>query len=98
MDNPNISVNSKGEIVIVIPEDADEDELVIDLDKLGIDIEQLGQEVNIVVEVEGDDELKEGFLDDDVTVEPIEWYFDDDAYGIVYYEFPKEYWLGGING
>ncbi|MCQ2970062.1 hypothetical protein SAMN05216439_1834 [Methanobrevibacter gottschalkii] len=91
MDNPKINVNSEDEIVIVVPKDVDEDELVIDLDELGIDIEQLGDEVNIVIQVEGDDELESDFItDEDFILEPNEWYFDDDPYGIVYYEFPEE--------
>ncbi len=90
MDNPKINVNSVDEIVIVVPEGVDKDELVIDLDELGIDIEQLSDEVNIVIQVEGADELEGDFIDDDYVVEPNEWYFDDDPYGIVYYEFPEE--------
>lgn len=92
MDNPKINVNSVDEIVIVVPEGVDKDELVIDLDELGIDIEQLSDEVNIVIQVEGADELEGDFIDDDYVVEPNEWYFDDDPYGIVYYEFPEEDW------
>lgn len=92
MDNPKINVNSEDKIVIVVPKDVDEDELVIDLDELGIDIDQLGDEVNIVIKVEGDDELENDFItDDDFTLEPNKWYFDDDLYGIVYYEFPEEW-------
>lgn len=95
MDNPKINVNSEDEIVIVVPKDVDEDELVIDLDELGIDIEQLGDEVNIVIQVEGDDELESDFItDEDFILEPNEWYFDDDPYGIVYYEFPEEWQVG----
>lgn len=91
MDNPKINVNSGDEIVIVIPEGVDEDELVIDLDELGIDLEQLGDEVNIVIQVEGADDLELDSIDDeDFILEPNEWYFDDDPYGIVYYEFPEE--------
>ena len=37
MEDPKINV-SPDEIVIVIPEDANEDELVIDLEELGIDL------------------------------------------------------------
>ena len=59
MREPKINVKSGDEIVIVIPEDADEDELVIDLDKLGIDVENLDEDVNIVVQIEGAD------IDDD---------------------------------
>ncbi len=91
MDNPKINVNSGDEIVIVIPEGVDEDELVIDLDELGIDLEQLGDEVNIVIQVEGADDLELDSIDDeDFILEPNEWYFDDDPYGIIYYEFPEE--------
>lgn len=90
MREPKINVKSGDEIVIVIPEDADEDELVIDLDKLGIDVENLDEDVNIVVQIEGadiDDDVDIFDEDDDVLDEPNEWYFDDDPYGVVYYEF-----------
>ena len=90
MREPKINVKSGDEIVIVIPEDADEDELVIDLDKLGIDVENLDEDVNIVVQIEGadiDDDVDIFDEDDDILDEPNEWYFDDDTYGIVYYEF-----------
>lgn len=74
------------EIVIVVPQDSDNDEVVIDFDKLGIDIESLGDNINIIVEVDGAD-----FENDDEDKEyiprPNEWFFDDDPYGIVYYEF-----------
>ena len=90
MKNQDIDVNSVEEIVIVVPEEAMQDgELEIDLDELGIDLESLGEEVNIVIQVEGegiDDELM--LDDDDEMAEPNEWYFDDDPYEIVYYEFP----------
>ena len=66
-------------------------EIFLSVDELGIDIEQLGDEVNIVIQVEGDDELESDFItDEDFILEPNEWYFDDDPYGIVYYEFPEE--------
>ena len=91
MNNPEINVNPGDEIVIVIPEGVDEDELVIDFDELGIDLEQLGDDVNIVIQVEGADDLEMDLIDDeDFRLEPNEWYFDDDPYGIVYYEFPPE--------
>ena len=91
MNNPDINVNPGDEIVIVIPEGVDEDELVIDFDELGIDLEQLGDDVNIVIQVEGADDLEMDLIDDeDFILEPNEWYFDDDPYGIVYYEFPPE--------
>ena len=77
MNNPEINVNPGDEIVIVIPEGVDEDELVIDFDELGIDLEQLGDDVNIVIQVEGADDLEMDLID-------------DDPYGIVYYEFPPE--------
>ena len=90
LKNQDIDVNSVEEIVIVVPEEAMQDgELEIDLDELGIDLESLGEEVNIVIQVEGegiDDELM--LDDDDEMTEPNEWYFDDDPYEIVYYEFP----------
>ena len=87
MKDPKININSADEIVIVIPEDADEDELVIDLDELGIDVENLSEDVNIVIQVEGGDDEIEIIDDEDFIEEPNEWYFDDDPYGVVYYEF-----------
>ncbi len=91
MDNENIDIKPGDEIVIVVPQDADEDDLVIDLDKLGIDVENLGDNVNIVVQVEGMEDIDEDmeFFDDDI-VRPNEWYFDDDPYDIVYYEFVND--------
>ena len=90
LKNQDIDVNSVEEIVIVVPEEAMQDgELEIDLDELGIDLESLGEEVNIVIQVEGDGIDDELMLDDDDEMtEPNEWYFDDDPYEIVYYEFP----------
>ena len=91
MQNQDIDINSVEEIVIVVPEDAMQDgELEIDLDELGIDLESLGEDVNIVIQVEGADGEDEDFMldDDDEMIEPNEWYFDDDPYEIVYYEFP----------
>ncbi|WP_407414120.1 hypothetical protein [Methanobrevibacter sp.] len=92
MDNQKLNVKPGDEIVIVIPEDADEDELVIDLDELGIDVENLGEDVNIVIQLEGeaeDGEFIEGVFDEDGNpLEANEWYFDDDPYKIVYYEYP----------
>lgn len=94
MKDSKIDISSADEIVIVVPEDAIKDgELEIDLDELGIDIESLDDDVNIVIEVEGDELLEDDLLDDDdedFMDEPNEWYFDDDQYGIVYYEFPIE--------
>ena len=91
MDNEKINITSPDEIVIVVPEEAFKDgELEIDLDELGIDIESLGEDVNIVIQVEGED-FEEFIQDDDMDdeiIEPNEWYFDDDPYEIVYYEFP----------
>ena len=90
-NNKKIDLKSADEIVIVIPEGVDQDELVIDLDELGIDVENLDDDVNIIIQIEGADELEEGLLDDeDFLDEPNEWFFDDDPYGIVYYEFPEE--------
>jgi len=89
LQNQNIDVKPGDEIVIVVPE-SDDDEIVIDLDELGIDLEALGEDVNIVIQVEGE-ESEEGFVlddGDDEIIEPNEWYFDDDPYDIVYYEFP----------
>ena len=90
MENPNIDIKAGDEIVIIVPEDADEDEIVIDLDALGIDVENLDQDVNIIIQVEGAEELEDEIMDDDEDEEPMEWYFDDDPYGIVYYEFVGE--------
>ena len=90
LNNQHIEVKPGDEIVIVIPESAVEgDEINIDLDELGIDLESLGDNVNIVVQIEGDD-IGEEFFDEgeDEIIEPNEWYFDDDPYEIVYYEFP----------
>ena len=89
MKDSKIDINSGDEIVIVVPEDAIEDgELEIDLDELGIDVESLGEDVNIVIQVEGAEDMDDDILDDeDFIEEPNEWYFDDDPYGIVYYEF-----------
>ena len=88
MQNQNIDVKPGDEIVIVVPE-SDDDEIVIDLDELGIDLESLGDDVNIVIQVEGEEDEDDLFLDDeDEVIEPNEWYFDDDPYKIVYYEFP----------
>jgi len=92
LNNKEINVKPGDEIVIVLPESAVEgDEIEIDLDELGIDVEALGEDVNIVIQIEGEGE-DDGIMleddDDDEMLEPNEWYFDDDAYGIVYYEFP----------
>lgn len=91
MKDPKIDINSGDEIVIVVPEGAVKDgELEIDLDELGIDIEQLDETVNIIIQVEGEDFIETELLDDDdFPDEPNEWYFDDDPYRIVYYEFPE---------
>ena len=92
MDDKNIDLSSVEEIVINVPEEAFKDgELEIDLDELGINVDELNDDVNIVIQVEGAEEIDEEdfFLDeDDDQIEPNEWYFDDDPYGIVYYEFP----------
>ena len=92
MKDPKINIDSADEIIIVVPPEALEDgELEIDLDELGIDVESLGDEVNIVIQVEGADEIEDDLVDDeDFIEEPNEWYFDDDPYGIVYYEFVDE--------
>ena len=70
------------EIVIVVSESSDGNEVVVDLDELGIDVENLDGDVNIIVQVEGAEDM-------DIK-QANEWFFDDDPYGIVYYEFPKE--------
>ena len=89
MKDSKMDISPGDEIVIVVPEDAIEDgELEIDLDELGIDVESLGEDVNIVIQVEGAEDMDDDILDDeDFIEEPNEWYFDDDPYGIVYYEF-----------
>lgn len=93
MENPKINLDSAEEIIIVVPPEAIEDgELEIDLDELGIDIESLGDNVNITIQVEGFEDVDDEILDDeDFVEEPNEWYLDDDAYNIVYYEFPEDY-------
>ena len=83
MKNPKVKINSGDEIVIIVPEEIDGDEIVIDLDELGVDVENLDEDVNIVIQVEGAEDV----TDDEFIEEPNEWYFDDDPYGIVYYEF-----------
>ena len=92
MDKQNVNVNPGDEIVIVLPESAiDGDEIEIDLDELGIDVESLGEDVNIVIQIEGEGEDDDDVFEDDdedEMMEPNEWYFDDDPYDIVYYEFP----------
>ena len=93
MKDSKIDIDSADEIVIVVPEDAIEDgELEIDLDKFGIDVESLGEDVNIVIQVEGAEDIddEDSLDDEDFIEEPNEWYFDDDPYGIVYYEFVDE--------
>ncbi|MEE0938499.1 hypothetical protein [Methanobrevibacter sp.] len=92
MNNEKINIDSAEEIVIVVPEEAVKDgELEIDLDELGIDVESLGEDVNIVIQVEGAEDLGDDLLDDeDYLEEPNEWYFDDDPYDIVYYEFVND--------
>ena len=96
MDNRNVNIKAADEIVIVLPESAmEDDEIEINLDELGIDLEALGDNVNIVVQIEGADADEGLILDGDdgeeEIMEPNEWYFDDDAYEIVYYEFPDVY-------
>ena len=96
MKDENVNIDSVDEIFIVVPEEAIKDgELEIDLDELGIDVEELGEDVNIVIQVEGEGELEGDILvddddDGDMLDEPNEWYFDDDPYNVVYYEFPDE--------
>ena len=92
MNNEKINIDSAEEIVIVVPEEAVKDgELEIDLDELGIDVESLGQDGNIVLQVECAEDVGDDLLDDeDYLEEPNEWYFDDDPYDIVYYEFVND--------
>ena len=89
MQNQNVDIKPGDEIVIVVPE-SDDDEIVIDLDELGIDLDALGEDVNIVIQMEGEESDNDFILDedDDELTEANEWYFDDDPYEIVYYEFP----------
>ena len=72
MENPNIDIKAGDEIVIIVPEDADEDEIVIDLDALGIDVENLDEDVNIIIQVEGAEELEDEIMDEyDEDEEPM---------------------------
>lgn len=89
LDDKDDGPNSDDEIVIVVPQDSVDDEVVIDFDELGIDIEDLGDNINIVIQVddvdfEADEEFSEG---KEYIPQPNQWFFDDDPYGIVYYEF-----------
>ncbi|MBQ2832625.1 hypothetical protein [Methanobrevibacter sp.] len=90
MTNRDVNVKPGDEIVIVLPESAmEDDEIEINLDELGIDLESLGEEVNIVIQIEGEDIDDDFILDEEEEIaEPNEWYFNDDPYKIVYYEFP----------
>ena len=91
LDNPNANVRSGDEIIIIVPENANEDELVINLDDLGIDVENMEDNINIVIQVEGMEGCVDAAVDeDDFLDEANEWYFNDDSYGIVYYEFPYQ--------
>ena len=85
-DAPEAEINSDDEIVIVLPENKNNDEFVIDLDELGIDLESLGKEVNIVVQVDRAN-LDENFEFNDGEIPQLEWCFDNDPYEIVYYKF-----------
>ncbi len=78
--------NDDAEMVIEIPEDADED-IVIPLDDY-IDVDGLneGQPIEIVVQVDSDGSNYEFDNDNDVNY-PFEYYDDDDPYDIVYYEY-----------
>ena len=88
LDNPNVNIKSGDEIVIIVPENVSEDELVIDLDELGVDVENLDGDVNIIIQVEEIEGCDDFIAEDDFLDEANEWYFNDDPYGIVYYEFP----------
>lgn len=78
--------NPEDELVIVVPQEDSGEGIVIDFDKLGIDVENLNDDINIVIEVDGAE-----FLDDnDYIPQPNQWFFDDDPYGIVYYEFVND--------
>ena len=78
--------NHEDEIVIVVPQDESNKGIVVDFDELGIDVENLGEEVNIVIEVDGAEFLE----DNEYIPQPNQWFFDDDPYGIVYYEFADD--------
>ena len=90
MKKPNIHVNSGDEIIIVIPEDVNEDEIEIDLDQLGIDVDSIDGDINITIQVEGENNDVEIIGEDEFIQEPNEWCYDEDPYNIVYYEFPDE--------
>lgn len=81
--------NNNENIVIEIPEDADED-IIIPLDDY-IDVDGLsdGQPVEIVVQIDGDGSNYELDGEDDANY-PFEYYDDDDPYDIVYYEYSDE--------
>ena len=85
-DNSKAEMNSEDEIVIVVPKDEDNDELVIDLDELGIDVENRGKEVNIIIQVD-DADLEDNSEFNNCEIPNCEWYFDNDPYKIVYYRF-----------
>lgn len=86
IDAHDLSIGDGDEIVIVVPQ-SDDDEITIDFDELGIDVESLGDNVNIVIEVDGAEDGPDILDDEDFIQEPNQWFFDDDPYGIVYYEF-----------
>lgn len=89
LDDEECKPDLEDEIVIVVPQDSADDDVVIDFDELGIDIENLGDNINIVIEVDGADfENGEEFQEGKEYIPlPNQWFFDDDPYGIVYYEF-----------
>lgn len=84
--------NPQDEIVIVVPQDGAGDEIEIDFDELGIDIGKIDGDINIVIEVDADEfEADNEFLEGKEYIpRPNEWFFDDDPYGIVYYEFVND--------
>lgn len=84
-DNPKVEINSDDEIVIVVPENKNDDELLIDLDELGIGVENIGKDINIVIQV--DNELEDNSEFNDGEIPQCEWHFDNDPYNIVYYKF-----------
>ena len=65
--------------------------MVIDFDELGIDVDDLGDNINIVVEVDGVFEGGEEFdTDKEYIPRANYWFYDDDPYGIVYYEYVND--------
>ena len=91
LDDEKNNSDDADEVVIVVPQDSANDELVIDFDELGIDVDDLGDNINIVVEVDGVFEGGEEFdTDKEYIPRANYWFYDDDPYGIVYYEYVND--------